>query len=62
MNCANCSARNAASSCSGASSRVATIARQPGDVALRSAFGVNANGIPNGANVRRQFIAEIFGW
>ena len=34
MNCANCSARNAAYSCSGAVSRVATIARQAGDVAL----------------------------
>jgi hypothetical protein len=45
VNCANCSARSAASSSSGASSRVATIARQPGEVALSRGFGVIWNGI-----------------
>lgn len=61
VNCAVCSARKAATSSSGASRRVATTARQPGEVALRSAFGVNANGIPNGAYVVRQFIADRAG-
>ena len=40
VNCANCSARSAASSSGGAASRVATIARQAGEVALSRAFGV----------------------
>jgi len=61
VNCANCSARKAAISCSGTSRRTATIARHAGAVALRPAFGVNANGIPKRSNVVRHPIAARIG-